>query len=375
MTVHLLRTPEYNTDDFFSVLSLLQSTNPSGIRFQAVERQVDEEEFPFLRRHYDSLQFSYKPLQQTLYALEREAPLSWQEMFGVCQWYRDWANVGPADLVLLLTPRPNALNWFSGSDDRHNTFIHTADWEHYITSHHKYPVAYQVWATVLRDAMQLPAFGDHSYFHERPIGCMNDFCEQKRDVALKLRTADICGSCCDRLQAVSSDAKLILDGLQAFASLREQMLFQQGFRRSASVSDLLVTEHLNITFSQFGKLDVQMPSLPKVLYLFFLRHPEGVRLKELEAHRHELMQLYLRVSGADNLGLMEERIRKLVNPLESGVRDQNLSRANKALRDALGESMAEPYLIDGIAGERYAIALPTSRVVLPTDLTSEFAVQ
>ncbi|GAB3570174.1 hypothetical protein GCM10027578_26000 [Spirosoma luteolum] len=369
MTIHLLRTPDYEANDFFAVLSLLQSTNPSTLTFRAVEQVVDSEEFPFLSRHYKSLKYAYQPLEQRLYALDRNAPLSWREMFDVCHWYRRWADVPADDPVMLLTPRPNALNWFSGTDEHHNSFIHTGDWEHYITSHHKYPVAYQVWATVLRDAMQLPAIGEHTYFHERPIGCMNDFCEQKIEVALKLRTADICDRCCARFEAVAVNPRLIFDGLEAFSSLREQMLLQQGFRRKASVSDLVVTDDLNITFTQFGKLDVAMPHLSKLMYLFFLRHPEGVRMKELGDHRAELMYLYRQVSSATNWHTLNDRIDRVVAPLAGSTRDQSINRANKAMRDALGESIAEPYLISGTAGELYRIGLPASRITLPRFLT------
>lgn len=368
MTVHLLRTADYDPNDFFAVLALLQSFSASGITFQALEREPDPDEFPFLRRHIERLRFEYERLEKVMYLPNQDFPLSWRELFGVCGRIRHEQRLPPDDVVMVLTRRPNALNWFSATDGYRNAFVHTADWELFMPCHHKYPVAYQIWANLLRMEMNLPSNDEHPFWHRQPIGCMNDFCQNKGEIALKLRTGDICQPCWERLLDAGAPEKLVLDGLHAFGSLREQMLFQQGFRRAVSVSPLVVTPYYQITFSRFGHLEAKMPTLAKVLYLFYLKHPEGVRLKDLGDHRAELTYLYGRLTGTDSEYLIHERIDKLTHPLEPGPRNQNLSRANKVLRDILGEAVAKPYLIEGEPGERYQIRLSADLVTLPDSL-------
>lgn len=365
MTVCLIRTRDYNPDDFFAVLSLLQSVSPPGVQFQALERELDPAEFPFLERHMRNLNYQYEQLEKVTYLPERGFPLSWRELFGVCERMRAEQRLKRDDTVMLLTNRPNSLNWFSATDGHRNAFLHTADWELFMPCHHKYPVAYQVWANLLRMQMNLPSDGEHPYWHQQPVGCVNDFCQQKGDIALKLRTADICEVCWQRLLDAGAPEKLVLDGLGAFENLRDQMLFQQGFRRRVSISPVVVTPYHQITFSRFGNLEAKMPTMAKLLYLFYLRHPEGVRLKDLGKHQDELTTIYTRLTGASERHVIEARIENLTKPLDPATRNQNLSRANKALRDALGESVAGPYLITGEPGEPYRISLDPALITLP----------
>jgi len=88
MTVHLLRTPDYNPNDFFAVLSLLQSFNATDITFQAFERDTDPDEFPFLHRRVDRSRFEYELMEKVTYLPDRGFPLSWRELFGVCERFR-----------------------------------------------------------------------------------------------------------------------------------------------------------------------------------------------------------------------------------------------------------------------------------------------
>jgi hypothetical protein len=368
MTVHLLRTADYDPNDFFAVLALLQSFSASGVTFQALEREPDPDEFPFLQRHMERLRFEYERLEKVMYLPDQGFPLSWRELFGVCERIRQEQRLPAGDIVMLLTRRPNALNWFSATDGHRNAFVHTADWELFMPCHHKYPVAYQIWANILRMEMKLPSEDEHPFWHQQPIGCMNDFCQQKGEIALKLRTADICQPCWEHLLNGGASEKLVLDGLHAFGSLREQMLFQQGFKRAVSLSPLVVTPYHQITFSRFGHLEAKMPTLAKVLYLFYLKHPEGIRMRDIGDYRAELTNLYSRITGTGEQHTIRERIDKLVDLVDTSTRNQNLSRANKAIRDVLGDSVAMPYLISGEPGERYRIGLSTDLITLPESL-------
>lgn len=361
MTIHVLRAPDYAPADYFAVCDLLQSMNLPGWSFIVPEREIDPDDvhpnWGGGRRRPDEIRFAYRsPVEKVMYDASRGAPLSWRELFGFCQFYRHQSAVDPASTVVLLTGRPNALNWFSAFDERQNVFIHTADWALFIPGEPKYPIAYEVLANALQAQMDLNLDGKEDCLHNQAIGCMNDFCVDKTQIAYKLRTADICGACLDRLKTAEVPDVVVEGALQGFDQLRRQMLFRQGFRRSSRPGPVVVNRHYQIVFPDQGNLEAKMPCLARTVYLFFLRHPEGVRLAELCDHRDELLAIYERLSRSGDKEVMRQSIDRLVD-FREGTLNQNLSRIRKSLNDTLGEALAEPYQITGEAGEMYRVQM------------------
>lgn len=337
--------------------------NLPGWVFIVPEIEIDPEEvYPGWgggRRRSEDVQFDYhSPVAKVMYKHSMVAPLSWRELFAICQFYRDHSPVEPSSTVILLTRRPNALNWFSAFDQQQNVFIHTAGWEKFIPGEPKYPVAYEVLANSLQVQMAQGLNLEHKEgcLHKDAIGCMNDFCVDKTQIAFKLRTGDICGGCLDRLKMAEVPDVVVGGALQGFDQLREQMLFRQGFRRSTRPGPVAVNRHYRIVFPGQGNLEAKMPCLARTVYLFFLRHPEGVRLAELCDHRSEITRLYDQISRSGSRDTMQRSLDRLLDPLENGLHE-NLSRIRKALVETLGETLAGPYQITGEAGDIYRIRL------------------
>lgn len=366
LNIRLLRAPDYSPEEYFTVCQLLQSFTMPGWEFIPIETEIDPEDGPYQqpgRQHPEDVHFDYhSPVEKIMYNKHQPTPLSWQELFEVCEFYRDIQRVPEADFVVLLTKRPNALNWFSAFDHRRNIFVHTGGWEQFTESLPQYPVAYEVIANVLQTQMQLNKEGKDACLHEIAKGCMNDFCIDKKEINFKLRTADICITCGERLQMCEVPDHLVEAALQGFESLRKQMLFNQGFRRYNGTGQLVIKNH-RLTFPTLGNLTVKSTPLARTLYIFFLRHPEGVRRVDLPDHRKELLDLYGRVSGLGNREQQGERIDRLIDPLE-GSFDENRSRINRAFTTALGETLAKPYLISGMAGGAYKIEVPRDQVTI-----------
>ncbi len=131
-------------------------------------------------------------------------------------------------------------------------------------------------------------------------------------------------------------------------------------------SRLVIDDRFRIMLMDYD-VSVPMPTLSKALYILFLRHPEGIRLKEMADYREELRVLYMTLSMRTDLDAQEASIRELTNPESSSI-NQKLSRINRAFRYALGDASAEAYLIKGTRGERYTISLPRHHVHYPSEL-------
>lgn len=143
--------------------------------------------------------------------------LSWEQLFSLCNHFRNLYKVEKNDFIVLLTLRNNLANWFSHNESNSNAFIQTANWKNYIQVHHKYPVANQVLENIMQTLMQLTSEVFPSpYIREKPRGCMNDFCEDKEQIVLKLHTANICVACAEKIQEENIDHKIVNQTLYIF---------------------------------------------------------------------------------------------------------------------------------------------------------------
>ncbi len=99
--------------------------------------------------------------------------------------------------------------------------------------------------------------------------------------------------------------------------------------------------------------EVEMHPLSKVLYFLFLRHPEGIILKELVDYKTELLSIYKQISAQWN----EQSINNLVDPTKNSA-NEKISRIRSDFRKVLEPYNCdiEPFVPMGAKGERYKVA-------------------
>lgn len=124
-----------------------------------------------------------------------------------------------------------------------------------------------------------------------------------------------------------------------------------------TISRLRLTDGNKILLPDYGNREVQMGPLCKAMFFLFLNHPEGIVLKRLEEHHHELANYYLQTSNRKELtpGMLA-RINNLEYPGNDNI-NVVLSRINKYFRTTIDEHLAKNYYIVGKPGEPYKIAL------------------
>ncbi len=295
------------------------------------------------------------------FEIAQQNSLSWEQLFSICHYYRNQFKIDKDDFVILLTLRRNDLNWFSIFDLKNNAFVHAGDWDKYTYYNSKYPTAYEVVANVLRTLMRLPLEISNNYFHIKAIGCVNDLCQNKEQIILKLRTADICPACIKKIQEENIDQKIINQVLESFEGIRNELLFKQKFKTQISPVPIAINERKQILLPQLNNLEIRLNPLFKTLYIFYLKHTEGVRLNELNDFKTELLSLYKKLSSEDNNQTIELRITDLVNPI-GGSFSQKKSKLNKIITDLLGEPLAKFYRIEGEPGEPFRIKIPNNLI-------------
>ena len=299
---------------------------------------------------------SKKEYRKFTFPITRKAS-KWETLFAKCNNYRLRRGVNNDEFVILLTEISNDKNWFASLDEKMptNGFIHTSDWNHFIKCNDAFPIAYEVIALLLQKHM----FNDYDELrtsvHIDPIGCVNDMCLEKKDIKLKLRTADICADCMNKLKVKLSFAE-IHQALNIMESLRVKMLFSQNFKQNVPLSKLVIDDRKRVFLPDFGNIEIKLRPLEKTLYLFYLNHPEGVGLSFLRGKREELYDIYTSLSSIGNLQEMKNRIDDMAN-ITSNSAAEKISKIKAAFVKAIGEELAKNYYIQGGNGEMKNIVL------------------
>lgn len=198
--------------------------------------------------------------------------------------------------------------------------------------------------------------------HQFPVGCINDFCHQKREIILKLRTADICIDCMHLLKD-NLESATIQQILSILEGVRLQTLFNQNFRQNLQPSRMQVTVHGKIFLTDYGNIAIRLRPLEKTLCLFFLKHPEGLMLHDLARHREELKIIYSLISTSGLMTEIRDRIDSLVD-VTSNSASEKIAKIKTAFERSVGKDLAKPYYIQGERGNN-------KRIPLNRDLVSE----
>ena len=122
------------------------------------------------------------------------------------------------------------------------------------------------------------------------------------------------------------------------------------------LSRLRITEKKAIVLEDFDHKEVKMDTLTKAVFLLYLKHPEGIRYKELSDYQQELEEIYSSITGRDDLDSIRKSVSDLCDPLNNSI-NEKVSKVKKAFKDVVNEHTAKFYYIDGKKGTAKRIAL------------------
>ncbi len=128
------------------------------------------------------------------------------------------------------------------------------------------------------------------------------------------------------------------------------------------LSTLRITKDYRIILPDYNDMEISLPTLSKVVYFFYLRHPKGLRFKELVDHREELLQIYCRISNRDDSAKMEQSIDDLVDSTRNSI-NEKCSRIRAAFVSQFSDDLAKNYYITGYSGQAKYIPLDRSLVM------------
>lgn len=133
------------------------------------------------------------------------------------------------------------------------------------------------------------------------------------------------------------------------------------------LSTLEIDNLYNIHLPEYNK-NIEMHTLPKTIYVFFLRHPQGVVLKDLSDHRNELKQIYMTMTRQSISH--EDAYQKIDGILDftNGHLNQYICRISESFRKELSSDLAKKYSIDGQRNGIRRVLLQPNQIKLPDNL-------
>jgi hypothetical protein len=277
----------------------------------------------------------------------------------VCTHFRIKEDIGNDEFVIFLTEKANTLNWFSYGDEHKNIFIHTSDWGFYLDCNRSFPIAHEVIGNIFRALLFRDMDDLLEHFHtDESRGCINDFCKNKKDIRLQMRTADICSDCLDLVKVRSFSLNVFNQINDIRESLRKKLMSTELFLRSLNSGRIVFKgRNRKIIFVDTGNYELKLTPLEKTVYHLFMDNEQGIRANDLYSYKKQIKELYSLFYKGNNLAQFENSINALCDYF-NGSMQEKISKINAKLESALGESLSRPYKIEkDPRDDRYKISL------------------
>lgn len=328
MNIYITATNDCKLDEIDKVIEILNQV-PGELRFIS-DHPLTIEQIKHTIPNIDE-----QPLSQ----------LTFNQFFDLANFYRIInRDVKANDIVTILTHIPNNRNWFSAFNNK-NIFINCNDWEIYHEGDTNYSVAYQVVSNTFQSLLELDIqnYRNEPNIHIESKGCINDMCINKKEIRFKLLSAEICKSCLDKADEMKLSPERMYQIGEIIEICRKGIKSLRPNKNEVTPAKVFIDSNYNISIAD---RPIIMQPLPKTLFIFFLKHIEGVHFDKMEDYKDELKQIYIQVRGSnprDNI------ITKLCLPDTLGGTFQvQKSNVNIAIRKSLNEDYAEFYFIDRI---------------------------
>ena len=109
------------------------------------------------------------------------------------------------------------------------------------------------------------------------------------------------------------------------------------------LSRLHITADYRIMLTDYDK-EIKMTPLPKTVFFFFLRHPEGVIFKHLVDYKDELLEIYKNLTVSEDEQRIKDSIDSITDSTKNSI-NEKCSRIREAFIKEICEDLAENYFI------------------------------
>lgn len=174
----------------------------------------------------------------------------------------------------------------------------------------------------------------------------------------------------EKREFIDRVSALIVDYVQRFGEMppmdKVELVCQGKISLAkGGLSRLVVNRECRFVLPEYNEMELPMRPVQRAVYILFLRHPEGIAMRDFPDCRDELSRIYLReVMPTRDDDVFRRTLDRLCDPFDTSALRENLSCINRIVRSRiLNEAHAQQYCILGKRGEPYGIALQRDLVV------------
>lgn len=145
-----------------------------------------------------------------------------------------------------------------------------------------------------------------------------------------------------------------------------RLLDLPGSNSEDQLSRLLIDSNYRVFLVDYNNIEVKMPTLSKVIFIFFLRHINGILFKEISNHRLEIHNIYYKITKRTDSETLFKSLKDLVDPTSNSL-NEKCSRIKDAFVSVIGDNVAKYYYVTGERGRPKSIKLPRELVTFEND--------
>ena len=359
MKVYISSTPDFEQDKLKDVLDTLNLTD--GI-LEFIQTA------PLTSKQLGLVDKSYKTISD-------DEILSFTQLFDICEWHRTNLDIDDDSFLVMITNMNIADEWFSAFRGK-NIFIDGNNWNHFTKKDSKFGIAYQVIENIFQSLINLNIEGVlDELIHQKAIGCINDYCDDKEEITLKLMTAHICPKCMDRANKLITDQSLLIHIKNSLKTIRN-VYELEGENFEDNLPSVTISEEGKVLI---GNLDLDLQEVHQAIYIFFLSNLQGVEKEKVHENANKIFNIYKKVKKRTALktpigNIFGYKINKQINKNNVYFIDRNeqfdrLSTVRSKIKDKivqkLGESFLKFYninLVETNTPEIFKIDIPENKI-------------
>ena len=179
-----------------------------------------------------------------------------------------------------------------------------------------------------------------------------DLCD---DIDDEVESAPISSPELDLLAQEAKEAidKLLLSGFSA-------EVIKGWLDQKVKLSRISITKRNKILLVDYD-IEVKMGPLPKTVFLFFLRHPEGMRFVDLQDYKQEIYDIYSRLAVSDDLDKIKRSVDLLTDPFDNSI-NEKCTMIKYAFQKVVKDDIASNYYVSGKQG--HVMKIPLDRTLV-----------
>jgi len=137
--------------------------------------------------------------------------------------------------------------------------------------------------------------------------------------------------------------------------------FKHFFTPQIELSEIHITKDFNQIVLEKYETELNFEPLMKTLYVFFLKHSEGVKKTFLIDYKSEIEQIYRQISKKSDYEKVQQSLVKMISG-DGKSFDEKISKIKKYLIDLLGEKLALNYIVSKTESDTYVISIPIEKI-------------